>query len=161
MIDFPKFYSIFFQIFVYFHQILIGNRNPFRETFDFHSFGTVFKGNPKTYVLSCYSPLNSRPEEEVIDFYDKLHLTTQTIPRHFILLVLGDFNAKLEGKSSFHNNFKRNGNHLHDYALQSNLIVGNILSKIAKQTLDLVVTSWRSRSNRFLLIKETLAQQHS
>ena len=100
----------------------------------------VFKGNPKTYVLSCYSPHNSRPEEEVVDFYDKLDLITQNIPRHCMLLVLGDFNARLEGKFSYHEDFNRNGKYLNDYALQNNLIVSNINFQKPRNKL----WTWRS-----------------
>ena len=96
------------------------------DSIDRNIMMAVFKGNPKSIVLSCYSPHNSRPEEEVLDFYEKLDLTTQTIPRHNMLLIQGDFNARLEGKFSYHNEYNRNGKHLHDFAEQNNLIIGNI-----------------------------------
>ena len=100
----------------------------------------VFKGNPKTYVLSCYSPNNSRPEEEILDFYDKLDLITQTIPQHCMLLILGDFNKRLEGRFSYHDEFNRNGKFLRDYALQNNLIVGNVNFQKPRNKL----WTWRS-----------------
>ena len=42
-----------------------------------------------------------------------------------MLLIQGDFNARLEGKFSFHDNFNRNGNFLRDFAEQHSLVVGN------------------------------------
>ena len=32
----------------------------------------TFKGNPKTVVISCYSPPNNMPEEDIVNFYNKL-----------------------------------------------------------------------------------------
>ena len=110
------------------------------ESIDKNIMIAVFKGNPKTYVLSCYSPNNSRPEEEILDFYDKLDLITQTIPQHCMLLILGDFNKRLEGRFSYHDEFNRNGKFLRDYALQNNLIVGNVNFQKPRNKL----WTWRS-----------------
>ncbi|XP_066921344.1 uncharacterized protein [Clytia hemisphaerica] len=100
----------------------------------------VFKGNPKTCVLSCYSPHNSRPEQEVIDFYETLDLITEAIPHHNMLLIQGDFNARLEGKFSFHDDFNRNGKYLREFAEQHNLVEGNITFQKPRKKL----WTWRS-----------------
>ena len=90
--------------------------------------------------MSCYSPHNSRPEQEVIDFYETLDLLTEIIPHHNMLLIQGDFNARLEGKFSFHDNFNRNGKYLRDFAVQHNLVVGNIKFQKPRNKL----WTWRS-----------------
>jgi len=42
----------------------------------------TFKGNLKTVVISCYSPYNGIPEENVLEFYTKLSDAVKDVPRH-------------------------------------------------------------------------------
>ncbi|XP_066922479.1 uncharacterized protein [Clytia hemisphaerica] len=112
----------------------------FVDSIDENIMIAVFKGNPKTCVLSCYSPHNSRPEQEVIDFYETLDLITEAIPHHNMLLIQGDFNARLEGKFSFHDDFNRNGKYLREFSEQHNLVVGNITFQKPRKKL----WTWRS-----------------
>jgi len=85
----------------------------------------TFKGNPKTVVISCYSPHNGMPEEDVVNFYSSLSNTINNIPSHSMLIICGDMNAQIASKFSFHDNTNRNGNHLIDFSQEQNLIVGN------------------------------------
>jgi hypothetical protein len=85
----------------------------------------TFKGNPKTVVLSCYSPHNSMPEEDLVTFYKKLSNAVKDVPPHAMLLIGGDMNAKIASGFSLHDSTNRNGHHLIDFIQQHNLIVGN------------------------------------
>lgn len=88
-----------------------------------------FNGNPKCTVISCYSPTNCSPEDEVSNFYDELSSLTRQVPKHNILIVGGDFNAKLGQETgylhSFHKCSNRNGLLLHEYIVESRLICLN------------------------------------
>ena len=99
-----------------------------------------FKGNPKTSVISCYSPHSRRPENEVIEFYETLNTTVQSIPDHTMLLIGGDFNAHIEGRFSYHNSTNQNGTHLLEFINQNNLIIGNTSFQKARKKL----WTWRS-----------------
>ena len=85
----------------------------------------TFKGNPKTVIVSCYSPHNSLPEEMLSDFYDDLCHTVDTIPPHHMLIIGGDMNAKTNNRFSLHTATDRNGVFLQDFTNQFNLIIGN------------------------------------
>lgn len=68
----------------------------------------VFKGNPKAYIMSCYSPHNTRLEEEVLDFYSLLSGTVGSVPPHAFLVIGGDSNAHVSVHHSFHHVINRN-----------------------------------------------------
>ena len=55
-------------------------------------------------------------------------------------LILGDFNARLKGKFSYHDEFNRNGRLLHEFTQQNYLIVGNTHFQKARRKL----WTWRS-----------------
>ena len=55
----------------------------------------TFNGNPSTTVISCYSPTNSSDEQDAADFYSDLTELTKAIPKHNVILVGGDMNAKI------------------------------------------------------------------
>ena len=77
-----------------------------------------FAGNPSTTIIICYSPHNSSPEEDVIG----------NVPPHNVLMLCGDFNAKLGRDSvrySLHEATNRNGEHLYDLMHSFNLIAAN------------------------------------
>ena len=54
-----------------------------------------FTGNPATTILCCYSPTNCPSEEDTNLFYKNLSDALRDIPAHNMVLVGGDFNAKL------------------------------------------------------------------
>ena len=76
----------------------------------------TFNGNPKVTVMSCYSPRNCSEEEEAQEFYDQLTELIKQVPKHSILLIGGDMNAKIGTDDckgdSFHINTNRNGEFL-------------------------------------------------
>ena len=55
----------------------------------------TFKGNPETTIICCYSPTNVDDMTKREEFYDELNGVVKAIPKHHILLIGGDFNAKL------------------------------------------------------------------
>lgn len=85
----------------------------------------TFRGNPKTVVISCYSPHNSRPEEEVVTFYKKLSDVIEDIPLHNMLFIGGDMNAQITKRFSLHSTSNRNGLLLNEFTEQHNLVIGN------------------------------------
>ena len=85
----------------------------------------TFRGNPKTVVISCYSPHNARPEEEVSAFYEKLSNVIEDIPLHNMLFIGGDMNAQIAKGFSLHRSSNRNGNFLNGFIEQHNLVIGN------------------------------------
>ena len=76
----------------------------------------TFKGNLKSIIVSCYSPHSSLPVEIVSEFYDDLCPTVDTIPLHHMLIIGGDFNVKLNNRSSLHTETNRTGVFLQDFA---------------------------------------------
>ena len=89
----------------------------------------TFHGNPNTTIISCYSPTNVSEELEVEQFYMELASLTRQIPKHNMLVIGGDFNAQLgklnNYKFSYHTNSNRNGNMLHNFINENNLICLN------------------------------------
>ena len=85
----------------------------------------TFKGNPKTVVISCYSPHNNMLEEVVANFYNKLSNAVEDVPPHAMLIIGGDMNAQVASGFSLHDKTNRNGHHLVDFIQQHNLIIGN------------------------------------
>ena len=86
----------------------------------------TFKGNPKTVVISCYSPHNNMPEEDIVNFYNKLSIAVKDVPPHAMLTIGGDINAQVASGFSLHDKTNRNGHHLVDFIQQHNLIIGNM-----------------------------------
>jgi len=87
-----------------------------------------FEGNPKTTVLSCYSPHNGSSDEDIDSFYNTLRSTLENVPAHNFLLVPGDFNAQLgpyDAQFTFHCRTNRNGEHLVDLMDEFNLCPAN------------------------------------
>ena len=85
----------------------------------------TFKGNPKTVIISCYSPYNNLPEEDVVNFYIKLSNAVKDVPPHAMLIIRGDKNAQVANGFSLHDKTNQNGHHLVDFIQQHNLIIGN------------------------------------
>ena len=61
----------------------------------------TFNGNPRTTIISCYSPTNVSEETELIAFYDELSSLVHSIPKHNVLVIGGNMNA-LIGKNRNH-----------------------------------------------------------
>ncbi|XP_038045172.1 uncharacterized protein LOC119719753 [Patiria miniata] len=87
----------------------------------------VFKGNPKTYVVSCYSPTNTSDEASITGFYKCLNGTFASIPLHALLVIRGDFNAHVARQFFYHSTTNRNGQLLSDFVNRNNLLITNTL----------------------------------
>ena len=97
------------------------------------------KENPKTVVVSCYSPHNLTPVDEVEAFYDQLSEMLASTPLHNNLIIGGDFNARITGQFSFHQVANRNGILLESFLQQHHLLAGNTLF----QKPDRKLWTWR------------------
>ena len=87
-----------------------------------------FSGNPAATVILTYSPTNAAPEDEVQQYYDNLCRTVESVPAHNVLIITGDFNARL-GKEHvnfpFHEETNRNGEYFADFIQEKGLISAN------------------------------------
>ena len=54
-----------------------------------------FNGNPRASIICCYSPTNCSNEQDIKIFYDELSSLIRQIPKHHVIILAGDFNAKL------------------------------------------------------------------
>ena len=85
----------------------------------------TFNGNPKTTIISCYSPTNVSEENEIVNFYEDLSSLVRSIPKHNLLVIGGDMNAQIgknrHNKYSLHNASNRNGQHLIDFMIENRL----------------------------------------
>ena len=46
-------------------------------------------------IIQCYAPINDSEEDNTDTFYEQLQTEIATAPRHDILIVIGDMNAKV------------------------------------------------------------------
>ena len=85
-----------------------------------------FNGNPATTIIVHYAPVEGN--EDAIDHYEQLSGITRTIPKHNVLLVIGDSKAHLgpeDALYTFHDKTSDNGKLLLDYSTEANLIIVN------------------------------------
>ena len=68
-------------------------------------------------------------DEDIIEgHYDNLRRAIDSIPTHNMLLVIGDFNARVgpeDVRFPFHESTNRNGKYLFDFAIEKNLLIAN------------------------------------
>lgn len=99
------------------------------ETINPRTLIATFNGNPAVTVISCYSPTNVSSVEEREEFYVELAELTKNIPKHNVILVGGDMNAKIgenDAKGSVYNTTtNENGQLLLNYTHECNLKVLN------------------------------------
>ena len=85
----------------------------------------AFNGNPRATIISCYSPTNVSEETKLITFYDELSSLVRSVPKHNMLVIVGDMNAQMgkngNNKFSLHNTSNRNGQHLTDFMIENRL----------------------------------------
>ena len=85
-----------------------------------------FQGNPATTVVITYCPTNVADEDIVEEHYNILRGAINSIPAHNLLLVVGDFNARIgkeDGTFTFHNDTNRNGEYMTDLAIEKDLMI--------------------------------------
>jgi len=85
-----------------------------------------FNGNPITTVISCYSPTNVTDEDTMNEFYNNQSSLARDTPKHNVLLIGGDFNAKIGcGNTSYHQSTNRNGTFLSNFSVENELCILN------------------------------------
>ena len=68
----------------------------------------TFTGNPELTLISVYAPTNCKENEEVTEkFYSQIRENMGQTPQHNLLLVLGDFNAKISSAHTQYAHDKR------------------------------------------------------
>ncbi|XP_066931364.1 craniofacial development protein 2-like [Clytia hemisphaerica] len=115
----------------------------------------TFKGNPKTTIISCYSPHSGHSDLEVEQFFEPLTNHLISIPRHSFVSVCGDFNAHLKGAFSYHSENNRNGSYLQDFMNECNLLASNTCFQKRKTSL----WTWKSPSNQLSQIDYILCRK--
>ena len=56
---------------------------------------STFHGNPATSIIIIYSQTNSIEDEVINKFYNELRRAIETIPQHNVIIIIGDFNARM------------------------------------------------------------------
>ena len=85
-----------------------------------------FNGNPATTVIVHYSPTEG--SESATDHYTNLSNAIKSIPKHNVLIVVGDCNAHIgtdDALFTFHENTNTNGKLLLDLVEENNLVITN------------------------------------
>ena len=56
---------------------------------------STFHGNPATSIIIIYSPTHSSEDKVINKCYDELRRDIETILQHNVLIIIGDFNARV------------------------------------------------------------------
>jgi len=87
-------------------------------------------------IIQCYAPTNDSDENDKEEFYNLLQTETEKTPRHDILVVMGDLNAKVGNDSTDYERVmgkhgvgtkNNNGERLLDFCDLNNLVIGGTL----------------------------------
>ena len=87
---------------------------------------------PKTSTIVTYAPTNVSDDEEVKNYHHQFTAATKPVPAHNVLIVVGDFNARIgldNAKFAYHTSTNRNGEFLHEYAQENDLVITNTTFK--------------------------------
>ena len=85
-----------------------------------------FNGNPNTTIIVHYAPCEGSPDAE--EHFNNLNEVTASIPKHNVLLVVGDFNGhigKTHEQYTYHNITNKNGQHVIDFAEEADMFITN------------------------------------
>ena len=100
----------------------------------------------KTTIIQCYSPTEDADDEDKDEFYTQLQGVLLAVPKHDILLVMGDLNAKVGSDNiGFEHCIGKhglgtrndNGERFLDFCMENDLVIGGTIFKhkdIHKQT---------------------------
>ena len=104
-------------------------------------------------IIQCYAPTNESDEESKEDFYNQLQRETEKAPRHDLLVVMGDLNAKVGTDSTGYERVmgkhgigtrNDNGERLVEFCAMNNLVIGGTLFT----HLDIHKQTWISPNGR-------------
>ena len=83
-------------------------------------------------LINVHAPTEEKEEEEKDKFYDDLQRACERVPKHDIVLILGDLNAKIgkekayenvTGKHMLHEVSNQNGELVSNFAIENNMTV--------------------------------------
>ena len=77
------------------------------------------EGNPKVCIISAYAPTETSSDEAKNSFYDDLSEVLLSIPPHTVVVLTGDFNARL-GRDSYTTNKRVIGNNCYHSTTNDN-----------------------------------------
>ena len=117
----------------------------------------TFNGNPEITVIVAYSPQEGT--EEAPKHYEDLSSAIKDIPKHNLLLVMGDFNAHIGSNyalHTYHENTNKNGQLLIDLSLECNLSISNTTFQKKKGKLYTYVSDMSNVKSQvdFILINK-------
>lgn len=100
-----------------------------------------------TNIIQVYAPTTDHSDGEIQEFYDQIHNVIKNLPKHELLIIMGDFNARIgKGKDGHHVGpyglGERNdrGETLNMFVAEHNLIVLNTFFKLPPRRLY----TWKS-----------------
>ncbi|KAK2705018.1 hypothetical protein QYM36_017163 [Artemia franciscana] len=135
---------------------------PINERNLFAQFATT---HTKLSVIVCYAPTNEADDDVKDSFYETLQAVTKDIPKHDVLCVVGDLNAKVGADRKYcpevlglHGlgQINKNGALLADFALSNDLVVGGTLfehKNVHKYTWTSPDGSTRNQIDHFLIAR--------
>ena len=95
-------------------------------------------------IISAYAPTEDKGEEEKIEFYSTLERICSRVPKYEMLIIMGDFNAKVgreecrhkvSGKLCLHEQSNENGSFLVQFVIRNNLYIKS--TKFALKTIHM------------------------
>ena len=110
-------------------------------------------------IIASYAPTEEAEEEEKDEFYEQLEEEIRTTPRHDVLMVIGDLNARVgednTGKETAIGTqgfgcANNNGERLSNLCAESRLVTGGTLF----MHRDIHKTTWRSPDQRTVIINQ-------
>lgn len=90
----------------------------------------------KLTIIQCYAPTNEADDEVKDEWYEHLSQVISKVPRHDMLLITGDLNAKVgEGNTNYERAMGKhgcgvmnnNGERLADFCLNNNCVIGGTI----------------------------------
>ena len=90
----------------------------------------------KTYIIMCYAPTNDAEEVEKDRFYAQLQATVDKVPKHDMLILMGDLNAKVGSDNTGREkemganglgSMNENGELFADFCASNELVIGGTL----------------------------------
>ena len=92
------------------------------------SSGTATRASTDTTIIVNYAPVEGSPDAD--EHYKQLAAAITEVPRHNILIVMGDFNGHIgsaDARHTYHSVTNQNGQRLLDLAEEANLVITNTI----------------------------------
>ena len=104
-------------------------------------------------VIVCYAPTNAAEEGTKEEFYEQLQATVRAVDRHDVIIMGGDFKAKVGSENSGREQcmgssglgvMNENGHLFSDFCMENDLVIGGTLF----QHRDIHKYTWESPDHR-------------